>query len=1032
MYFSPGKINPQGGKNAPSHRSRKKDSISSSSSSAPAPAPAPASSNPVISSNIAGGVSGLNNAARPPSVVLGAPHFVPPAASHFASGVAQVQPQFSFQNGSNSSTNAFSALKESHNYPYLSSTAPSAMHASSINGNANAFNFYSTGFSSSSSSSSSSSFPTSAPPPFSSAPPPFSSAPPPFSSAPPPFSSAPPPFSSAPPPFSSAPPPFTSVSFSLPFSSIPAPYPSSGNIFAPSSSSSTTYQASNGESINAQQFSSNHQYAANSSQSFTTSVPIPAVLNAKADIFTRQEPTPPAIPASTMKSPPVNLFSDPFPLHADAAAKEAAIAAENFILGSSAKTLKTTKNGGSKRLPKTPAAAAASIDVQRVKESPISSSSPNLPSSFSPPSVASPFSSSSSSLPSNAASVGSKKLHSPEESSTDGTKKLHFPEPTPIPKSPVKSEKTIVAEARQAFAAKEFAVAQKRFSEALALNQNDAKLLSNRAACSIMLSRHDEAVEDCQKATSIDPTYSPAYQRCARAFLHLGELFAAHQQAIKAENAAITSGDEKDIVASKKLVSDTRFMVDADTAALAQSKSSEMHKWSLVLSNSDHMSKSIPEYAFSISTATIKARALLKMKKPIEASEVCAFALPIQLEGKNEIISCRAVPTPTSACCAVMFAMCVWAAEDPLRALRILAAINRSCGVGIYESSGASALHLRISAVETHRNSGNDHYKRGNYAEALLSYKRSLAAASGKPIRLPDVLYNDKPWPEQPPASLEFTRDWGCVAPEVSLSCFTSCANIHANLAAASMALKDFSAAVEYTTKALLDCPNHTKSTLRRARANLQLNRFAEAINDFKNVISYLKLSAESIRTDNKYLPAGGHVDQNEFPSIMRELQGVHVVRKEKARRENEAKQRQREYEENARRQRERQSHSYDDDDDDEEEEDEEEEEEEDYGSRRGNQRQQQQRQPQRPTARTVPPRPTDYYKILGVSSSATTEEIKIAFRKAALLAHPDKGGSKQAFQALNEAHTIISNPHERESHDKDVRDWIRSFGGMR
>ena len=989
MYFSPGKINPQGGKNAPSHRSRKKDSISSSSSSAPAPA----SSNPVISSNIAGGVSGLNNAARPPSVVLGAPHFVPPAASHFASGVAQVKPQFSFQNGSNSSTNPFSALNESHNYPYLSSTAPSAMHASSINGNANAFNFYSTGFSSSSSSSSSS-FPTSAPPPFSSAPPPFSSA-----------------------------------SVSLPFSSIPAPYPSSGNIFAPTSSSSTTYQASNGESINAQQFSSNHQYAANSSQSFTTSVPIPAVLNAKADIFTRQEPTPPAIPASTMKSPPVNLFSDPFPLHADAAAKEAAIAAENFILGSTAKTLKTTKNGGSKRLPKTPAAAAASIDVQRVKESPISSSSPNLPSSFSPPSVASPFSSSSSSLPSNAASVGSKKLHSPEESSTDGTKKLHFPEPTPIPKSPVKSEKTIVAEARQAFAAKEFAVAHKRFSEALALNQNDAKLLSNRAACSIMLSRHDEAVEDCQKATSIDPTYSPAYQRCARAFLHLGELFAAHQQAIKAENAAITSGDEKDIVASKKLVSDTRFMVDADTAALAQSKSSEMHKWSLVLSNSDHMSKSIPEYAFSISTATIKARALLKMKKPIEASEVCAFALPIQLEGKNEIISCRAVPTPTSACCAVMFAMCVWAAEDPLRALRILAAINRSCGVGIYESSGASALHLRISAAETHRNSGNDHYKRGNYAEALLSYKRSLAAASGKPIRLPDVLYNDKPWPEQPPASLEFTRDWGCVAPEVSLSCFTSCANIHANLAAASMALKDFSAAVEYTTKALLDCPNHTKSTLRRARANLLLNRFAEAIKDFKNVISFLKLSPESIRTDNKYLPAGGHVDQNEYTSIMRELQGVHVVRKEKARRENEAKQRQREYEENARRQRERQSYSYDDDDEEEEEEDEEEE---DYGSRRGNQRQQQQQQPQRPTARTVPPRPTDYYKILGVSSSATTEEIKIAFRKAALLAHPDKGGSKQAFQALNEAHTIISNPHERESHDRDVRDWIRSFGGMR
>ena len=38
----------------------------------------------------------------------------------------------------------------------------------------------------------------------------------------------------------------------------------------------------------------------------------------------------------------------------------------------------------------------------------------------------------------------------------------------------------------------------------------------------------------------------------------------------------------------------------------------------------------------------------------------------------------------------------------------------------------------------------------------------------------------------------------------------------------------------------------------------------------------------------------------------------------------------------------------------------------------------------------------TKFYDILGVSKDATTDEVKKAFRKAALKAHPDKGGDAE------------------------------------
>lgn len=61
-----------------------------------------------------------------------------------------------------------------------------------------------------------------------------------------------------------------------------------------------------------------------------------------------------------------------------------------------------------------------------------------------------------------------------------------------------------------------------------------------------------------------------------------------------------------------------------------------------------------------------------------------------------------------------------------------------------------------------------------------------------------------------------------------------------------------------------------------------------------------------------------------------------------------------------------------------------------------------------------------DYYQILGVSKSATKEEIKKAFRKLAHQHHPDKdGGNEAKFKELNEAYQVLGNPKKRQQYDQ-------------
>jgi len=69
-----------------------------------------------------------------------------------------------------------------------------------------------------------------------------------------------------------------------------------------------------------------------------------------------------------------------------------------------------------------------------------------------------------------------------------------------------------------------------------------------------------------------------------------------------------------------------------------------------------------------------------------------------------------------------------------------------------------------------------------------------------------------------------------------------------------------------------------------------------------------------------------------------------------------------------------------------------------------------------------------DYYKILGIGKSASTDEVKKAYRKLAIKYHPDKNkGDKSAedrFKEINEANEVLSDPEKRKKYDTFGEDW--------
>lgn len=72
-----------------------------------------------------------------------------------------------------------------------------------------------------------------------------------------------------------------------------------------------------------------------------------------------------------------------------------------------------------------------------------------------------------------------------------------------------------------------------------------------------------------------------------------------------------------------------------------------------------------------------------------------------------------------------------------------------------------------------------------------------------------------------------------------------------------------------------------------------------------------------------------------------------------------------------------------------------------------------------------------DYYEVLGLSKGASADEIKKAYRKAAVKYHPDKeGGDEAKFKEVSEAYEVLKDSDKRQRYDQFGHAGVGGNGG--
>ncbi|ETM41545.1 hypothetical protein L914_12690 [Phytophthora nicotianae] len=507
------------------------------------------------------------------------------------------------------------------------------------------------------------------------------------------------------------------------------------------------------------------------------------------------------------------------------------------------------------------------------------------------------------------------------------------------------------------------------------IRTDKAKLHANRAASLMMLMQITEAQQECRRSIEVDATYARAYLRLGRIQVLLGDT--AHAQAnldtarqlMEGQGGHVRTGDQTDHASLTKM-EETIKKLTALQGEIKWYVDSGDFKQALA-----HTDSALILAPSSRKLQVQKGRILLHQRDFDQVVEFCDSIIEKQQASQRKAskpvgrdgMSVKTLKDQTVEKITVLGIDLglLWASSLHYQnkvegAVRILNALEAVAPC----SSHVIQLKRQWQEMKQLKHNGNERFKRGEFQEAVRFYSEAV---------------------QIDPQHHEF------------------CAIIYCNRAAAQMGLERYHTAILDCNEALQRKPNYPRALLRRARCHVALDMYHEAVKDFDR---YLR---EQPRDKPADATADVRRERNEAKAAIAKAR-EEARQREAARKRAEREQRQRRqrrweepswtdsnFFENFRRNNSSNG----------------------YGSSRH-----QSSGGSRASFMAPKTQRRTHYDVLGIEKAATTDQIKKAYRKLALVYHPDKAKTSthaDLFKEMTAAYNVLSDESARSKYDREL-----------